>query len=220
MKTASQCPECQAFESNCDYNVPDNFEGLKRGLSSDTTSTSRYRLFVDQNIKKMGVARLGYKVHQILHVELAKACSTLRTVSLKHVFLKRTDLHMLYHTMIATATDNSSGECDFDEKMKSYDCCETEVPHNNWVKRFQKMGLPSFDKLYIFLVQLVMDIYHECLRMRMEHRPKGEPSSLSVRQVCWIVFYSLLHFGLLFDELHGYFYFRAGNLGLPNVWDG
>ena len=57
------------------------------------------------------------------------------------------------------------------------------VPAGNWIERFERMGLPSFDSLYVFLVRLVMDIYHECLRMRMEHRPKGEPSSLSVRQV-------------------------------------
>jgi mitogen-activated protein kinase kinase kinase 4 len=57
------------------------------------------------------------------------------------------------------------------------------VPTEDWIERFQKMGLPSFDKLYLFLLRLVLDIYHECLRMRMEHRPKGEPSSLSVRQV-------------------------------------
>ena len=181
VKTYSSCRNCQERSSYCDFETPENFEGLKRGLSSENTSTSRYRPFVDQNIKKMGVANLGYKLHQVIHVELVRASFILTVDRTTSVFLKHQKLHMLYKKMLMHKIENFKADINPEDKesyMQTFG-----VPTENWVERFQRMGLPSFDRLYLFLVHLVMDIYHECLRMRMEHRPKGEPSSLSVRQV-------------------------------------
>ena len=52
-----------------------------------------------------------------------------------------------------------------------------------WSKGFTDMGLPSFLELYLFLVRIAFDVIHECLRYRLDHKPKGEPSSMSIRQV-------------------------------------
>ena len=52
-----------------------------------------------------------------------------------------------------------------------------------WNEEFKRSGLPSFRSLHLFLSRVPLDIIHECLRLRLQHRPKGEPSSLSVRQV-------------------------------------
>ena len=48
---------------------------------------------------------------------------------------------------------------------------------------FTDMCLPSFKPTYLFLVRILVDVIHECLRLRLEHRPEMEPSLLSVRQV-------------------------------------
>ena len=181
LKTYNNCRNCQNLESHGDVEVPENFESLKRGLSSENTSTSRYRPFVDQNIKKMGVANLGYKLHQLIHIELARASYILQVDKTTNVYLRHKNLHLLYKNVLVRKIENFEVELD-PENEESY--MQTfGVPIENWIESFQKMGLPSFDSLYMFFVCLVMDIYHECLRMRMEHRPKGEPSSLSVRQV-------------------------------------
>ncbi len=163
--------------------MQESFECLKRGLSSENTSTSRYRPFVDQNIKKMGVASLGYKLHQLIHVELARASYILQVDKTTNVFLKHQNLHKLYKKMLERKIENFQVNKMLNPEDEESYTQTFGVPTEDWIERFQKMGLPSFDKLYLFLLRLVLDIYHECLRMRMEHRPKGEPSSLSVRQV-------------------------------------
>lgn len=162
--------------------IQENFESLKRGLSSENTSTSRYRPFVDQNIKRMGVANLGYKLHQIVHLEMGRASFILQVDNAANVFFRHHSLHNLYKSMLVRKNENFADELRKLDNAESY-TRKFAVPEGNWSERFQKMGLPSFDSVYMFLVRLVMDIYHECLRMRMEHRPKGDPSSLSVRQV-------------------------------------
>ena len=184
----NNCRNCQELGAQCCFDMPENFEALKRGLSFENTSTSRYRPFVDQNIKKMGVASLGYKLHHIIQMELARASYILQVDRATNVFQKHQNLHKLYKKMLVRKIENFPDEMMDPEDDKTYE--QTfGVPTDNWIERFQKMGLPSFDTLFVFLVRVVMDIYHECLRMRMEHRPKGEPSSLSVRQVRGLIYY-------------------------------
>ena len=48
---------------------------------------------------------------------------------------------------------------------------------------FRQLNLPSFKPTFLFLVRLPLDIIHECIRLRVEQRPKKEPSIHSVRQV-------------------------------------
>jgi mitogen-activated protein kinase kinase kinase 4 len=183
LKTYNNCRNCQDLNSRCDFETQESFEGLKRGLSSENTSTSRYRPFVDQNIKKMGVASLGYKLHQLIHMELARASYILQVDKTTNVFLKHQNLHLLYRNMLLKKIESFPFHNVMDPEDATSYTQTFGIPAEDWIGRFQKMGLPSFDRLYVFLVRVVMDIYHECLRMRMEHRPKGEPSSLSVRQV-------------------------------------
>lgn len=185
MQTYNKCENCHDLNSHSDFAMPENIEGLKRGLSSEDTSTSRYRPFVDQNIKKMGMASLGYKLHQLVHIELSQASFILQVDRSTNVFIKHQNLHLLYKKMLENKIENIPNKLMNPEDEESYS--QTfGISKDNWIERFQKMGLPLFDCLFVFLVRIVMDIYHECLRMRMEHRPKGEPSSLSVRQVCCI----------------------------------
>ena len=55
--------------------------------------------------------------------------------------------------------------------------------HGEWCQEFRRMGLPSFRPTYLFLVRVPLDVVHECLRLRLEQRPQGDPSFLSIRQV-------------------------------------
>ena len=58
-----------------------------------------------------------------------------------------------------------------------------------WSKEFSEMGLPSFLELYLFIAKIAFDIIHESIRYRLEHRPKGDPSSMSIKQVSKFSFF-------------------------------
>ena len=52
-----------------------------------------------------------------------------------------------------------------------------------WCKEFSDMGLPSFLELYLFIAKVTFDVIHESIRYRLDHRPKADPSSMSIKQV-------------------------------------
>ena len=60
-----------------------------------------------------------------------------------------------------------------------------------WSQEFSDMGLPSFLELYLFLTKIAFDILHESMRYHLDHRPKGDPSSMSIKQVQQLNFSSL-----------------------------
>lgn len=55
--------------------------------------------------------------------------------------------------------------------------------HGEWSKQFIEMDLPSFRPTYLFIVRIQLDVIHECLKLRKDQRPIGDPSFLSIRQV-------------------------------------
>lgn len=156
------------------------------------SSTSRYRPFVDHSIKKMGLIKLGKRLGDILETSMMKArkalvlpgnsdgdeCQCCDPVAVEQRQWTINNLEALL---------NGEGE--------QASCCSCH-PHSTmrlrgeegfgqriWSDEFKETGLPSFRSLYLFLSRIPLDIVHECLRLRLQHRPKGEPSSLSVRQV-------------------------------------
>ena len=52
-----------------------------------------------------------------------------------------------------------------------------------WSQEFSEMGLPSFLELYLFLAKIAFDIIHESIRYKLDNKPKGDPSSMSIKQV-------------------------------------
>jgi mitogen-activated protein kinase kinase kinase 4 len=46
------------------------------------------------------------------------------------------------------------------------------------------MDLPSFEPAFLVLCRVLLNVIHECLKLRLEQRPAGEPSLLSIKQVC------------------------------------
>ncbi|KAK2570774.1 Mitogen-activated protein kinase kinase kinase 4 [Acropora cervicornis] len=157
--------------------------------------TMRYRPFVDHSIKKMGLIKLAKRVGGILDMTVKKARSALtpsqrfslcvcEKCQCKDVSFKERKVSINY---LETLLDEQNGEVT--ELVCSCHPHLTSCPglgnfeDRIWSEEFEKMGLPSFRPLYMFLCRVPLDIIHESLRLRLQHRPKGEPSSLSVRQL-------------------------------------
>lgn len=49
----------------------------------------------------------------------------------------------------------------------------------------KSMDLPSFEPAFLVLCRVLLNVIHECLKLRLEQRPAGEPSLLSIKQVCF-----------------------------------
>lgn len=61
---------------------------------------------------------------------------------------------------------------------------EEELP-SGWVScvELQDMDLPSFRPAFLVLCRVLLNVIHECLKLRLEQRPAGKPSLLSIKQV-------------------------------------
>lgn len=60
------------------------------------------------------------------------------------------------------------------------------------------MDLPSFRPAFLVLCRVLLNVIHECLKLRLEQRPAGEPSLLSIKQAssCPSPCFFLLSFSL------------------------
>ncbi|EPY85227.1 hypothetical protein CB1_000390041 [Camelus ferus] len=47
----------------------------------------------------------------------------------------------------------------------------------------KSMDLPSFKPAFLVLCRVLLNVIHECLKLRLEQRPAGEPSLLSIKQL-------------------------------------
>uniref|UniRef100_A0A4W4HRJ9 Mitogen-activated protein kinase kinase kinase 4 n=1 Tax=Electrophorus electricus TaxID=8005 RepID=A0A4W4HRJ9_ELEEL len=52
----------------------------------------------------------------------------------------------------------------------------------SWAE-LQDMDLPSFRPAFLVLCRVLLNVIHECLKLRLEQRPAGKPSLLSIKQV-------------------------------------
>lgn len=50
------------------------------------------------------------------------------------------------------------------------------------------MDLPSFRPAFLVLCRVLLNVIHECLKLRLEQRPAGEPSLLSIKQASYTSF--------------------------------
>ena len=159
------------------------------------SSTSRYRPFVDHSIKKMGLIKLGKRLGDILDTSMMKARQALVLPSNKcqddecqccgPVALEQRKWSVNYLDALVYGQDEQTQvfSCTCHPHRSTRYSREDNFGHGIWSDEFKETGLPSFRSLYLFLSRVPLDIIHECLRLRLQHRPKGEPSSLSVRQV-------------------------------------
>lgn len=161
------------------------------------SSTSRYRPFADKSIKKMGLIKLGKRLGDILDTSMMKARQTLapavtccagdecqcKIVALNH---RKVSINYLEALLNGHSEDFTQTSC----SCHPHSTMHCEPGDRILGNDLEQRGLPSFRSLYLFLCRVLLDIIHECLRLRLQHRPKGEPSSLSVRQVKNTNFYA------------------------------
>lgn len=160
------------------------------------SSTSRYRPFVDHSIKKMGLIKLGKRLDGILDNSMMKAKHALalpgnsceddecQCCGPVDMFQQR-QWPVNYWEALSNGEGGEQTSCCSCHPHSFKTMCHggENAEQRMWSDEFKKAGLPSFRSLYLFLSRVPLDIVHECLRLRLQHRPKGEPSSLSVRQV-------------------------------------
>lgn len=69
-------------------------------------------------------------------------------------------------------------------------CCEQKSSAVSW-EELKSMDLPSFEPAFLVLCRVLLNVIHECLKLRLEQRPAGEPSLLSIKQVCFNCFLNI-----------------------------
>lgn len=159
------------------------------------SSTSRYRPFVDRSIKKFGLIKLGKRIGDILDVTLLKVRHILvpEGPELRHDHLAET-LQDWYES-ITYLEDILYRDVAAEQRPRTHSCTTIREKGSSlvvWKDVFRTLGLPSLRELYVFLIRIPLDVTHECIRLRLEHRPTGEPSSLSINQV-WHSNYSFIY---------------------------
>ncbi|KAK7107487.1 mitogen-activated protein kinase kinase kinase 4-like isoform X2 [Littorina saxatilis] len=158
-----------------------NLSRASSDLSLDGLGRSAvYRHYVDKCLKKMGMHKLVLRLRDIFNCSLQRAKEALE--SPRH-HAPAPDLKR-YPSDEAGLHENEMASSPTMNQARMYFGRSTSLAeHGEWCQEFRRMGLPSFRPTYLFLVRIPLDVVHECLRLRLEQRPQGDPSFLSIRQL-------------------------------------
>ncbi|XP_036979320.1 mitogen-activated protein kinase kinase kinase 4 isoform X4 [Acanthopagrus latus] len=135
--------------------------------------TAIYRPFVDKALKQMGLRKLILRLHKLMDRSLQRS----RAALLRHTpALEFADFPdpMLYS--------------DYLPELSRHESCsgpahpELEADQVSW-EDLLDMDLPSFRPAFLVLCRVLLNVIHECLKLRLEQRPAGEPSLLSIKQL-------------------------------------
>ncbi|XP_073338092.1 mitogen-activated protein kinase kinase kinase 4 isoform X3 [Pagrus major] len=135
--------------------------------------TAIYRPFVDKALKQMGLRKLILRLHKLMDRSLQRS----RAALLRHTpALEFADFPdpMLYS--------------DYLPELSRHESCsgpahpELEADQVSW-EDLLHMDLPSFRPAFLVLCRVLLNVIHECLKLRLEQRPAGEPSLLSIKQL-------------------------------------
>ncbi|KAM4771999.1 mitogen-activated protein kinase kinase kinase 4 isoform 2-T2 [Rhinophrynus dorsalis] len=134
--------------------------------------TSIYRPFVDKALKQMGLRKLILRLHKLMHGSLQRARTALIKMDHKPEFSEFPDLMLCSDYLpdllkqSCSSTQSSEPTCD---------------PVS--LEELRSMDLPSFEPAFLVLCRVLLNVIHECLKLRLEQRPAGEPSLLSIKQL-------------------------------------
>ncbi|KAM4692988.1 mitogen-activated protein kinase kinase kinase 4 isoform 2-T2 [Discoglossus pictus] len=134
--------------------------------------TSIYRPFVDKALKQMGLRKLILRLHKLMHGSLQRARTALIKNDHKPGFSDFPDL-MLCSDYLPDLLKQSSSSAQSSEST-----CDPV----SW-EELTSMNLPSFEPAFLVLCRVLLNVIHECLKLRLEQRPAGEPSLLSIKQL-------------------------------------
>uniref|UniRef100_A0A8C0U9B1 Mitogen-activated protein kinase kinase kinase 4 n=1 Tax=Cyanistes caeruleus TaxID=156563 RepID=A0A8C0U9B1_CYACU len=129
--------------------------------------TSIYRPFVDKALKQMGLRKLILRLHKLMHGSLQRA----------RMALVRSD-----HQLEFSEFPDPMLCSDYVQLLNFPPCCEQKCSAVSW-EELKSMDLPSFEPAFLVLCRVLLNVIHECLKLRLEQRPAGEPSLLSIKQV-------------------------------------
>uniref|UniRef100_A0A3Q2P233 Mitogen-activated protein kinase kinase kinase 4 n=1 Tax=Fundulus heteroclitus TaxID=8078 RepID=A0A3Q2P233_FUNHE len=135
--------------------------------------TAIYRPFVDKALKQMGLRKLILRLHKLMDRSLQRA----RAALLRHTpALEFADLpdHMLYSDYLPELSRHISCTGATDPELGA--------DQVSW-EDLRDMDLPSFRPAFLVLCRVLLNVIHECLKLRLEQRPAGDPSLLSIKQL-------------------------------------
>ncbi|XP_071480035.1 mitogen-activated protein kinase kinase kinase 4-like [Diadema antillarum] len=140
------------------------------------SSTSIYRPFVDRSLKHQGLRKMTKRLDKMLGQTNRK---------LRFAIEKASDVHDNRRISTGSDVDITLRVPQFFETppQPTGQPHPTLQSHGTWSKEFQEMNLPSFMPAYLFLVRIPLDVMHECLRFRLEHKPAADPSRHSIQQL-------------------------------------
>lgn len=137
--------------------------------STDTCPTAIYRPFVDKALKQMGLRKLILRLHKLVDRSLQISRAALLCHAPSQEFSDFPD-PMLYSDYLP-------------ELSRTVSCSTSEhLALVSW-EDLQDMDLPSFRPAFLVLCRVLLNVIHECLKLRLEQRPAGEPSLLSIKQL-------------------------------------
>uniref|UniRef100_A0A4X2LFW7 Mitogen-activated protein kinase kinase kinase 4 n=1 Tax=Vombatus ursinus TaxID=29139 RepID=A0A4X2LFW7_VOMUR len=176
----------QAVESSFDLQPQDHFskkfdrfesedESIGWGVSEYSAEagysryclTSIYRPFVDKALKQMGLRKLILRLHKLMDGSLQRARFALVKSDHPLEFSEFPDPMLCSdYIQLSNATPSTEQKC-------------STV---SW-EELKSMDLPSFEPAFLVLCRVLLNVIHECLKLRLEQRPAGEPSLLSIKQL-------------------------------------
>nr|XP_060473237.1 mitogen-activated protein kinase kinase kinase 4 [Panthera onca] len=129
--------------------------------------TSIYRPFVDKALKQMGLRKLILRLHKLMDGSLQRA----------RIALVKSD-----HPVEFSEFPDPMWGSDYVQLSRTPCSSEQKCSTVSW-DELQSMDLPSFEPAFLVLCRVLLNVIHECLKLRLEQRPAGEPSLLSIKQL-------------------------------------
>ncbi|XP_060229498.1 mitogen-activated protein kinase kinase kinase 4 isoform X3 [Meriones unguiculatus] len=140
--------------------------GAEAGVSRHCL-TSIYRPFVDKALKQMGLRKLILRLHKLMHGSLQRA----------RVALAKSDRPVEFSDFPGPMWGS-----DYVQLSGTPPSSEQSSSAVSW-EELKAMDLPSFEPAFLVLCRVLLNVIHECLKLRLEQRPAGEPSLLSIKQL-------------------------------------
>ncbi|XP_069830473.1 mitogen-activated protein kinase kinase kinase 4 isoform X2 [Dendropsophus ebraccatus] len=134
--------------------------------------TSIYRPFVDKALKQMGLRKLIVRLHKLMNGSLQRARTALGKIDRKLESSEFPDLVLCSDYLPDLFKQSSSSSQNLEASCDPIS-----------LEELSAMELPSFEPAYLVLCRVLLNVIHECLKLRLEQRPAGEPSLLSIKQL-------------------------------------
>uniref|UniRef100_A0A673ZB99 Mitogen-activated protein kinase kinase kinase 4 n=1 Tax=Salmo trutta TaxID=8032 RepID=A0A673ZB99_SALTR len=144
------------------------------GTAGRNCPTAIFRPFVDKALKQMGLRKLILRLHKLMDPSLQRSRAALLSHMPAQEFTDFPD-PMLYSDYLPELSRHLSS-------CSAPGGPELGADQVSW-EELLDMDLPSFRPAFLVLCRVLLNVIHECLKLRLEQRPAGEPSLLSIKQL-------------------------------------